>query len=98
MIWGEKVESENEDHSAPLGETSESFGKLIQEEELPGIQTPLNKEVIDRRAAYLDVSDSSPTPLKYGLESVLVNSSIMTQRYKPSQAGWLIDLELPLKI
>ena len=97
VTWGAKVETVDEDELGPLGEKSKLFGQIFQNDEIPGFQTPRDKEVVDRRAAYLDVSDSSANPLKYGSESLLVNSCIMTYRYEPSQAGWLIDLELPSK-
>jgi hypothetical protein len=97
VTWKKEGESGEEEQIGPLGEKSELYGQLVPEEETLGVQTPLNKEVVDRRAAYLDVSDSSPKPLKHGSESLLVNSCIMTSRYDPAQAGWLIDLELPLK-
>jgi hypothetical protein len=75
-----------------LGETTEIIGKIKSG---VGQQSYLDESVIARRGAYTDVSSTSPKPLKYGQETLVVNSSIMTLRYKLSQAGWLVDLELP---
>jgi len=52
-------------------------------------------EITNEMAAYVDISDSGPDPLKHGEETLMVNSSIMSVRYKPVQAPWLVDLELP---
>jgi hypothetical protein len=60
-----------------------------------GVQTPFDKAVIERKAAYIDVSSESGRPLEYGKETLLINSSIMSRRYQPVQAGWIVDLDLP---
>jgi hypothetical protein len=79
----------------PLGERSELLGHLPQPSDPKEIQHPWLQSVVDARAAYVDVSNTSTKPLKVGFETLLVNSSIMTLKYKPDQAGWLVDLELP---
>jgi hypothetical protein len=75
-----------------LGETAE----WIVLSNAPAM-SPRERNVIEARAAYLDVSNTSDRPLRVGKETLLVNSSIMTLFYKPGGAGWLVDLELPLK-
>ncbi|TKA68988.1 hypothetical protein B0A55_07536 [Friedmanniomyces simplex] len=47
-----------------------------------------------RHAAYLDVSRDG-SGLRRGHETVLVNAAIMDVAYEPSNAPWLIDMELP---
>ena len=55
------------------------------------------REILDRRAAHVDVSDESERPLRFGQETIMVNASIRDVWYRPTQAPWLVDLELPLK-
>lgn len=55
------------------------------------------EDVLARRGAYLDISDSGKTPLQWGEETLFINASIMTVRYRPQNAPWVVDLELPLK-
>jgi hypothetical protein len=81
--------------SSKLGETVELLGRTNKAEDDTHTQSPNDVEVIERRAAYLDVSSDSRRPLQYGKESLLVNGSIMNLRYKPNHAGWLVDLDLP---
>lgn len=46
------------------------------------------------RAATIDVSQSSDRPLEYGKETLMINASIMSIIYRPSQGPWLVDLDL----
>ena len=39
--------------------------------------------------------DPTILPIEAGKETLMVNASIMTVRYRPENAPWLIDLELP---
>nr|POE88432.1 metallophosphoesterase domain-containing protein 1 [Quercus suber] len=48
-----------------------------------------------RHAAYLDLS-SSGKALEKGSETALINAAIMDVTYKPSNAPWLIDIDLPV--
>lgn len=41
------------------------------------------------RAAYVDARG-----LAFGKETLMINASIMTVRYKPQQGPWLVDLDL----
>lgn len=56
---------------------------------------PNTVQVMADRAAAVDVSMNSERPLVPGKETLFVNASIMTARYKPTQAPWLIELDLP---
>jgi hypothetical protein len=44
--------------------------------------------------AKVDVSKAGGKELRYGLETLMVNASIMTLRYKPWNRPWLIDMDL----
>ncbi len=54
--------------------------------------------VLQDRSAFVDISDSGPEPLRHGEETLLVNASIRTRNYKPDQAPWLVDMELPVEL
>ncbi|KAF2460452.1 ser/Thr protein phosphatase family protein [Lineolata rhizophorae] len=52
--------------------------------------------VLQNRAAHVNVSSTeSLSSLEFGRETLMVNASIMSVRYKPVNAPWLIDLDLP---
>lgn len=50
--------------------------------------------VLAQRSSYLDLSDTG-SALKFGEETVFVNAAIMDKRYKPRNAPWIVDLDLP---
>lgn len=52
--------------------------------------------VLEQRSAYLDLTESGRSPLKYGDETVFVNAAIMDKSYRPKNAPWVIDLDLPI--
>ncbi|KAK0295981.1 hypothetical protein LTS00_005266 [Friedmanniomyces endolithicus] len=52
------------------------------------------EETVARHAAYLDVSRDG-RGLRRGEQTLLVNAAIMNVWYKPSNAPWLVDMELP---
>jgi hypothetical protein len=54
------------------------------------------EETLRERAACVDVGSESGVPLEWGRETLFVNASVMTRRYRPQQAPWRVDLELPL--
>ena len=51
---------------------------------------------LERRCAYLDLSSDSGRPIKFGEETLFINASIVTVRYEPLNAPWLVDIDLPL--
>ncbi|KAI9792369.1 MAG: hypothetical protein M1833_001101 [Piccolia ochrophora] len=57
---------------------------------------PSKAQVLADGAAYIDVSEHSSSPLDVGQETLLVNASIMDVRYRPLQAPWVVDIDLPL--
>ena len=59
---------------------------------------PDEPEVLAAGAAMIDVSGSAPgtQALRWGRETLFVNASIMNVQYKPHNAPWIIDLDLPM--
>lgn len=45
-------------------------------------------------AVRVDISKAGGEEVKYGEETLMVNASIMTLRYKPWNSPWLVDLDL----
>lgn len=60
-----------------------------------GIKTD-PEEVLEHRCAYHDAS-STGRPLRFGDETLFVNASVVTLRYQPLNAPWLVDLDLPVE-
>ncbi|MCJ1389565.1 hypothetical protein MMC18_002422 [Xylographa bjoerkii] len=56
---------------------------------------PVRKAVLETRAAFVNVSTGGGAPLRFGKETLFVNASIMNVEYSPTNAPWLIDLDLP---
>lgn len=52
-------------------------------------------KVIENRSAFVDLSESGNSPLKFGEETLFVNASIMDVVYRPRNAPWVVDLDLP---
>lgn len=48
----------------------------------------------DERAAFVDISHGGDQTVEFGRETLMVNASIMSVTYKPSQAPWLVDMDL----
>jgi len=83
-----------QDSSDPLGESRTVIGSHSGGE---GVQAPNDPATLQRGAAYVDVSATSVTrSLVVGEETLMVNASIKDIRYRSNQAGWLVDLDLPL--
>ncbi|KAL8736447.1 MAG: hypothetical protein Q9166_000239 [cf. Caloplaca sp. 2 TL-2023] len=53
-------------------------------------------EVINNRCAFVDLTKDSESPLIFGEETLFVNASIMNVLYKPVNAPWRVDLDLPM--
>jgi len=51
--------------------------------------------MIENRCAYYNVSSDSKEPLRFGEETLFVNASVVTIRYHPTNAPWLVDIDLP---
>ncbi|KAI4215705.1 MAG: hypothetical protein LQ351_001692 [Letrouitia transgressa] len=52
-------------------------------------------EILKNGSAHVDISGNSSRPLKFGEETLFVNAAIMNVKYRPENAPWTIDLELP---
>jgi Icc-related predicted phosphoesterase len=97
--WGcERVawQTDKSKGNGEYGEATETIGTALVEGD-SDVQTPFDAAVLERRAAYVDISSDSGRPLQYGEETLLVNSCIMSVKYNASYAGWLVDMDLPLK-
>ncbi len=55
------------------------------------------EKVVQERGVYVDLSEGSEEGLRWGEETLFVNASIMDVWYKPVNAPWVIDLDLPVK-
>lgn len=54
-----------------------------------------SEAVVRDRGAYVDVSADGGQELKFGEETLFVNASVVTVGYKPVNAPWVVDLDLP---
>ena len=53
------------------------------------------EEMLEERAACVDVSREGGAELEWGRETLFVNASVVTRRYRAENAPWRVDLELP---
>ena len=60
-------------------------------------KVPRAEEMFEQKAAYINISSDGNQSLKWGEETLFVNASIMDVRYRPVNAPWVVDLDLPLK-
>jgi predicted phosphohydrolase len=82
---------------AEIVKWGEGDGKVGEASESIGTQSPFDEAVVERHAAYVDVSNGGPRPLREGKETLLVNSCVMDLQYNANGAGWLVDIDLPRK-
>lgn len=54
-----------------------------------------SQDVSAQHAAYCDLSNEGGTPLRAGQETAFINAAIMDLSYKPANAPWLVDVDLP---
>ena len=54
------------------------------------------QKILADRSAYVDLSEEGGSPLRWGQETLFVNASIMDITYRPSNAPWIVDLDLPV--
>lgn len=54
-------------------------------------------QVFEDRCATVDVSEDGDKPLKWGQETLFVNAAIMDVSYNPTNAPWVVDIDLPMK-
>ena len=62
-----------------------------------GIQTiEADREVAkERRAVFVDLSAAGGNPVRRGADTVLINAAIMNIYYRPLNAPWVVDIDLP---
>ena len=60
------------------------------------IDLPEKAELVQKGAAFVDISNGGETPLEFGEETLFVNASIMDLLYDPTNAPFVVDLDLPL--
>lgn len=53
--------------------------------------------VVEERGVYLDLSNGGGRPLKLGEETMFINASIMNLHYRPENAPFVVDVDLPTK-
>lgn len=51
-------------------------------------------EMLEERAAKVDISMESGSKVNFGEDTLMVNASIMTLQYQPMNGPWLVDLDL----
>lgn len=54
------------------------------------------EKTLAQRAAYIDLTDSGKPGFKFGDETLFVNAAVLDQAYRPVNAPWVVDLDLPL--
>lgn len=59
--------------------------------------TPNKDKSLLNRSNHLPYSSDGPEPLVFGEETIFVNASIMNLNYRPVNAPWLVDLDLPIR-
>ena len=82
-----------------FGHIHESWGAQLRSwttKEAKSIERS-NQEMLDERAARVDVSKDGEQALQWGEETLFVNASIMNVNYRPVNAPWIVDLDLPMK-
>lgn len=53
------------------------------------------RKTLRDRCVYVDISEGATAPLKFGDETLFVNASVMNTNYRPTNAPWIVDLDLP---
>lgn len=72
-------------------------GRMDWERESFGQVEAFKSHMLDNRYAGVDISIGGENPLKWGQETLFVNASIMDVRYNPTNAPWVVDIDLPMK-
>lgn len=54
------------------------------------------EKTLVQRSAYIDLTDSDQSGLKFGDETLFVNAAILDHGYRPVNAPWVVDLDLHL--
>ena len=62
------------------------------------------QEILNNRCAYVNLSqdagdnpaEARSKPLTFGEETLFVNAAIMDVNYRPENAPWMVDMDLPI--
>lgn len=49
----------------------------------------------EKHAVFVDISEEGGEPIKEGYETLMVNAAIMDVGYRPVNAPWIVDIDLP---
>lgn len=55
-----------------------------------------SEQTMKQGSAYVDLTDSDQSGLEFGDETLFVNASILDRAYRPVNAPWVVDIDLPL--
>ena len=55
------------------------------------------ERVVRERGVYLDLTEGSAEGLRWGEETVFMNAAVMDVGYRPVNAPWIVDLDLPVR-
>ncbi len=83
-----------------FGHIHEAWGaqRMMWEEKKSEMVDTDEQKLKEERSAHVDVSRDGENPLEFGKETLFVNASIMNRRYNPTNAPWVVDLDLPLGV
>lgn len=80
-----------------FGHIHEGFGAIRQDWATKTAERILqdSETVLEERSCYYNISNGGKQPLRYGEETLFVNASVVTVKYSPDNAPWVVDLDLP---
>jgi hypothetical protein len=74
---------------------SEELDVKIEEHVAESEQFQVNMEdYVESRAVGIDISKEGGAEVRFGKETLMINASIMTLKYKPWNSPWLVDMDL----
>ena len=65
--------------------------------EVRRVEVGERERVVRERGVFVDLSEGGGEGLRWGEETVFVNAAIMDVEYKPVNAPWVVDLDLPVR-
>ena len=65
--------------------------------EVRKVEVGERERVVRERGVFVDLSEGGGEGLRRGEETVFVNAAIMDVGYKPVNAPWVVDLDLPAR-
>jgi hypothetical protein len=74
---------------------SEELDVKMEEHVAESEQFQVNMEdYVESRAVGIDISKEGGAEVRFGKETLMINASIMTLKYKPWNSPWLVDMDL----